>query len=153
MSKKINTEITCPQCQHHFGVSLYRTIWGEKQENRELVMNDRINVVTCPHCQINIGVNFPFLYSNAFKQFAVWWEPFPDPSIDEMSAGFAAISGKDGYLASAPRIKDWEEFKRTIVKFENGEMHDQPSKNSKPSSKQIDDLLKELKKLNDNNNN
>ena len=122
MSKIINAEIKCPKCQHQFEVSLYRTIWGEKPENRELVMNNRINVETCPSCQEKIRIGFPFLFSNAIKQFAVWWEPFHDPDIEKMSAGFASISGKNGYLSSAPRIKNWEEFKSTIVKFEKGEL-------------------------------
>jgi len=119
MSKKFNTEIRCPKCGQQFKVSLYRTIWGEMEENRELVMSDRINVVTCPVCGEVIRIRFPFLYTNAVKQFAVWWEPFHDPTIDTMSDGFASLSGKDGYLASAPRIEDWEEFKKAIIKLES----------------------------------
>ncbi len=151
MSKIINAEIKCPKCQHQFEVSLYRTIWGERPENRELVMNNRINVKTCPSCQEEIRIVFPFLYTNAIKQFAVWWEPFHDPSIDTMRDGFASISGENGYLASALRIKDWEEFKNTIVKFEKGEIQNPFHENSKDLAQQRKDLLKALKKLNDNN--
>ena len=152
MSKIIEAEIACPKCQHQFEVSVYRTIWGEKPKNRELVMNNRINVVSCPFCQEKIRVSFPFLYTNAVKQFAVWWEPFHDSSIDEMSAGFASISGKDGYLSTAPRIKDWEDFKRAIVKFESGELRSQSTKNSKPRAQQAKDLLLKWQELRGNSN-
>ena len=139
MSKRINVVIKCPKCQHQFEVALYKTIWGENPKNRELVLNDKINVVTCPSCQEVIWIRMSFLYTNAIKQFAVWWEPFPDPDIDAMSAGFAAISGNDGYLASAQRVKDWEEFKRTIIQFETGQIS--MTKSSKDLQQQKKDVL------------
>jgi Zn ribbon nucleic-acid-binding protein len=50
MSKRIEAKITCPNCRNQFDFTLYRSIWGENPENRELVMSNKINVATCPSC-------------------------------------------------------------------------------------------------------
>jgi len=68
MSKRIDAKITCPNCSHQFDFTLYRSIWGEYPENRELVMSDKINVATCPSCKKSTKLAYPFIYTNA-KQF------------------------------------------------------------------------------------
>ncbi len=120
MSKRVDANIFCPDCNIKFRFSLYRSIWGEYPENRELVMTDMINVSTCPKCLKKLRANYPFIYTNTQKSFAVWYEPFYDHRIDKDAAGYEMFGGSGNYLANAPRIKNWTEFKQTIVKFEKG---------------------------------
>jgi hypothetical protein len=122
MSKKVDVTISCINCGHEFSMSLYRTIWGESPENRELVMSDTINVAICLKCGSRYKLPFSLFYTNSKQHFAVWWEPKRDEAIDEDAAGYAQFVGKDNYLATAPRIADWEEFKETIRKYERGEL-------------------------------
>ena len=122
MSKKMQAQITCPNCANKENFTLYRTIWGEYPENRELVMSDKINVFICPSCKVATKLPFQLFYTNTKQHFAVWWEPIYDSQIDFDSKGYAKIFGQGNYLASAPRIKDWNEFKQTIIKFEKGEL-------------------------------
>lgn len=145
MSQRINITITCPQCNNQFDSTLYRSIWGEYPENRELVMFDKINVVTCPHCGITTKLPFPFIYTNAKQLFAVWWEPNYDSQIDKDSEGYVKLLGRGNYLATAPRIKDWDEFKQTIIRFENGDLKTSPINIEDNMKKQKDDFLKEKK--------
>lgn len=148
MSKRIEAKITCPSCGNQFDYTLYRSIWGEYPENRELVMSDKINVATCPTCQRSTKLIFPFIYTNAKMQFAVWWEPEYDTQIDEDSKGYARLMGNGNYLAAAPRIKDWDEFKDTILKFENGELNGRPGEVSKELNKEMEGFLKHLQEKN-----
>lgn len=120
MSKVVEAMVKCPKCGIAFPTSLFRSIWGEQPANRELVFADRINVVTCPACATVTKLPFAFMYTNRDRLFAVWYEPAPDPDIDETANGFAAVLGADSYLAAAPRIRDWEQFKATIREFESG---------------------------------
>lgn len=122
MSKKVTIQIICPKCDTSFDSNLYRTIWGEDSKNRELVMSNQINVVTCPSCNISTKIPLPFMYSNAPKHFAVWWEPEHDTQIDKDMKEYISYEKRLGvdlsYLSSAPRVREWDEFKETIKKFE-----------------------------------
>ena len=118
MSQRVKVNITCKYCNNQYDFTLYRSIWGEYPENRELVMSDNINVVTCQYCGKTTKLSYPFIYTNAKQFFAVWWEPFYDSQIDKESVGFAKLLGDGNYLANAPLIKDWDEFKQTIIHFE-----------------------------------
>jgi hypothetical protein len=60
------------------------------------------------------------MYTDVRRQFAVWYEPVHDDSIDVDMNGYKLHMGANSYFATAPRIKDWQEFKDTIIKFENG---------------------------------
>ncbi len=148
MSKRIEAKITCPGCSKQFDYTLYRSIWGEYPENRELVMLDKINVATCPDCQKSTKLIFPFIYTNAKMQFAVWWEPEYDTQIDDDSKGYARMMGNGNYLAAAPRIKDWDEFKDTILRFESGELKGRPGEVSKELNKEMEGFLKHLQEKN-----
>jgi Zn ribbon nucleic-acid-binding protein len=86
MSKRIEAKITCPNCSNQFDFTLYRSIWGEYPENRELVMTNQINVASCPSCNHATKLQYPFIYTNANQHFAVWWEPEYDAQIDSDSA-------------------------------------------------------------------
>jgi Zn ribbon nucleic-acid-binding protein len=137
MSKRIEAKITCPNCSNQFDFTLYRSIWGEYPENRELVMTNQINVASCPSCNHATKLQYPFIYTNANQHFAVWWEPEYDAQIDSDSAGYAKMLGEGNYLATAPRIKSWSEFKNTILKFENGELKGKPGTIGKEMNDQM----------------
>lgn len=148
MSKRIDANITCPNCSNQFPFTLFRSIWGEYPENRELVMTDKINVATCPLCKVSTKVSFPFIYTNAKQLFAVWWEPEYDPQIDSDSNGYTKMMGAGNYLATAPRVKDWNEFKGTIMKFEKGELQGKAGVVGKEMQDQMQGFLKHIKEQN-----
>jgi hypothetical protein len=150
MSKRIEIKVICPECSHQFDYTLYRSIWGEYPENRELVMSDKINVATCPSCNKSTKIPFPFIYTNAKQFFAVWWEPEYDSQIDKDSIGYAKLLGEDNYLAKAPRIKDWNEFKETILKFENGILKGSIGSKSEEMRGQVADMFKKVQSQNKN---
>jgi hypothetical protein len=127
-------------------MSLYRTIWGEYPENRALVMDDLINVAHCTACGIDTKLVFPLMYTNTKQQFAVWWEPYPDQQIDQDSQGYARMFGEGNYYQAAPRIKDWNEFKKTILKFESGELKGNPIQISDQQKKAFEGVLKDVTK-------
>ena len=81
-------------------------------------MNDQINSVTCPACGTTTRLEFPFLCTNVKRGIAVWYEPYHDPEIDKDIAQYAAHFGAKSFYAQAPRIKVWEDFKKTILKLE-----------------------------------
>lgn len=120
MSKILEANITCPYCGHSFDVKVYRSIWGEYPENRHLVFSDQINAETCPSCDLRMKLPCPLFYTNADQRFAVWYEPTHDPVVDEDVRAYDAMGSRFDYLASAPRVRDWEAFKNTIRKFEEG---------------------------------
>jgi CpXC protein len=128
MSKRVDANIFCPHCNIKFKFSLFRTIWGEYPEYRELVMTDMINVATCPQCSRKLRANYPFMYTNKDKTFAVWYEPVYDSRIDDDTKVYKEMAGADSYFATAPRIKNWNEFKETIIKFEKGILKGEPAK-------------------------
>lgn len=152
MSKRIEAKITCPNCSTQFDFTLYRSIWGEYPENRELVMSNKINVATCPSCKQSTKLLYPFIYTNANQHFAVWWEPEFDPQIDSDSEGYSKMLGAGNYLATAPRIKDWNEFKNTIVKFESGVLKANAGTISKEMENQMQGFLKHLQNQNNKKN-
>lgn len=144
MSQRVEATITCPVCGHHFPFTLYRSIWGEYPENRELVMTDKINVATCPSCRRSTKLPYPFIYTNANLKFAVWWEPEYDPTIDSDAQGFNQMLGAGNYLATAPRVKNWMDFKETILKFERGELKGTVGAKSRVMEKEVQGFIKQI---------
>lgn len=122
MSKQIDATIRCPKCGHQYPVKLYRTIWGEYQENRNLVMSGNINKCTCPKCGFSFVAPYPFMYVDIKAGFAVWWVPTDDPNIETETAAYSRMFGPRSFYSTAPRITDWEEFKETIRKYYRGEL-------------------------------
>ena len=118
MSKKIRAIITCPYCMHKFEMELYRSIWGEFPENRDLVLSDKINVAHCPKCNQSTKLDFSLLYTNPQKQIAIWWEPEFDPDVEKDEKEFKK-NLPNTPLANAPRIRDWNNFKEKIIELEN----------------------------------
>ncbi len=118
MSKQLSAQITCPACATKFNTDLYRTLWIEYPENRDLVFNDEVNTVTCPSCNKITRLKFPFLCANVEKQIAVWYEPYYDSQIDKDLEQYKTHMGENSFYAKAPRIKDWGEFKEKIIELE-----------------------------------
>lgn len=152
MSKRVEAKISCPNCQNQFDYILYRSIWGEYPENRELVMKDKINVASCDKCGTATKLNFPFIYTNVKLTFAVWWEPAHDSQIDSDAQGYAKMFGPGNYLATAPRIKDWAEFKNTIIKFENGQLIGQTGQIGSEMQDQLKGFMKNTERKNKEEN-
>lgn len=118
MSQKTITKIKCQNCQNQFDFTVYGSIWGEYPENRELVMSDKIITPTCNKCGWNTRIINSLMYTNVKRDFAVWWEPFPDPSIDSGKQEVINVLGKNSYLVTAPRVKSWIDFKEKIIELE-----------------------------------
>jgi hypothetical protein len=93
------------------------------------------------------------MYTNAKRQFAVWWEPKHDSQIDQDAAGYVKMLGERNYLATAPRVQDWNEFKETIIKFENGEMKGERGELSNEMKEQMAGFFDHLEKKSKKNSN
>ena len=126
MSQKNRVKLTCSNCENIFEATLFRTIWGEQKENRDLVMNDLINVIECPSCHTKTKVEYALMYNDPTILCGVWWEPYPENEIDQCVAGWSKMFGKGNYMVQAPRIKDWNVFKETIKKFYAVELKGSP---------------------------
>lgn len=126
MSKRVKIAITCPECHGYYEDNFFRTIWGEHEANRQMVMEDRINIATCPHCGHKFHLPLAMMYVDVDKGFAVWWEPNHDPGVDSDTAGYRKLMGPNSYYAKAPRIADWEEFKQVINEYYDGKRECQP---------------------------
>ncbi len=128
MSKIVNIQIECPQCEKQYVAKIFRTLWGDgcNADNFETRLKDSTNVVTCPHCGHSFRLPLSLMYVDVQKGFAVWWEPQPDAGIDADSQSYAAMFGADSYYAKAPRVKDWDEFKQTIRRYYTGELKAKP---------------------------
>lgn len=122
MSKRVKIEIECPHCHQQYADEFFRTYWGEDEKMRANLMNDNVNIASCPHCGHKFHLPLAMMYVDVQAKFAVWWEPNHDPGIDSDSQGYAQIFGARSFYATAPRIADWEEFKRTINKYYCGEL-------------------------------
>lgn len=59
------------------------------------------------------------------------------------------MAGKDHYLALAPRIKDWNNFKATIVKYEKGELKGNPGSTKTEFQGQMKGFLKHIQEQNE----
>lgn len=119
MSKKLGANILCPNCKHKFPTQLFRSIWVEDPSNRSLVLSDQINAVTCPRCKFHYRLEFPFLCTNVKCGFALWYEPYHDPQIDKDVAEYSRHFGPNSFYAQAPRIADWNTFKRKLLEMES----------------------------------
>ena len=155
MSKRIEANITCPNCGNQFPFTLFRTIWGEYEENKQLVLSDQINVATCPSCNSRTKIEYPFMYVDVKKQFAVWWEPVSDSQIDQDAIGYAKMFGEGNFYHTAPRIKNWEEFKRIVRRYDSGELKANPIKINQQQQEAfkgvMKGMLKDMKKENKKN--
>lgn len=118
MSKQLDATGVGGHCGHGFPTKVYRTLWIEYPEHRTAVLEDRVNRITCPRCGTVNATDLALLCSNAELGFALWYEPLPDPVIDLDIAGFVRHLGPTHYLARAPRIHDWTQFKKRLLEME-----------------------------------
>lgn len=128
MSKSIEFQIECPDCGKQYQAKVWRTLWGDgcTANNFTSRLTDNTNMVTCPHCGHSFRLPLALMYVDVKAGFAVWYEPQPDPNIENETQQYAAMFGVDSYYAKAPRVKDWEEFKHTIRKYYTGELKANP---------------------------
>lgn len=98
MSKLVKIAIECPKCSHQYTGDFFRTIWGENEANRSMVMEDRINIAKCPSCGHQFHLPLAMMYVDVQKGFAVWWEPNHDPGIDSDSASYAKMFGVNSFM-------------------------------------------------------
>ena len=160
MGKKIGASVTCPQCEHKFSTQLYRTIWVEDASNREMVLNDQVNAVTCPKCDFHQRLEFPFLCTNVRQGFALWYEPYPDSEIDKDIYNYRKLFGNNHFYSKAPRIKNWDDFKKKLLEMESSAQETIPkiekaipSMNFDKKHHRVEEFLstnQELKDINDN---
>ena len=120
MSKLVKIAIECPRCSYRYIGDFFRTIWGENEANRSLVLEDKVNIAKCPSCGHQFHLPLAMMYVDVQKGFAVWWEPNYDPGVDSDTASYAKMFGANSYYAKAPRISDWEEFKRVVKEYDAG---------------------------------
>ena len=118
MSKRVPARITCPSCKAHFDVELYRSLWVEDPQNRRLVADDQLNLVTCPHCHVSTRLEFPVLCTNVQRKIAIWYEPYPDPAVDDDMRQYAQHFGPNSFYAQAPRVRNWDDFKAKLTEME-----------------------------------
>ena len=147
MSKKLDASIKCPNCGHEQKMSLFRSIWAEYDENRILILEDKINLFRCGKCKHEERLEFPFLCTNTEKGVAIWYEPYHDPQIDEDAESYSKHMGKDSFYAKAPRIADWETFKAKFLEMDAaGPQHGQEVKRSKETQDNFNGFVNALKK-------
>ena len=118
MSKRISARITCPACKGHFDVELYRWLWVEDPANRRLVADDRLNLVTCPHCHVGTRQEFAVLCTNVQRKIAIWYEPYPDPAVDDDVRQYAQHFGQNSFYSQALRVRNWDDFKAKLTELE-----------------------------------
>jgi hypothetical protein len=145
MSKMYEVEASCSRCSSRFKASLFKSIWGEHEENRAPVFGDQINVLQCPLCGTRTRAPASLMYVDLKRGFVVWYEPTPDPMIDAELPQYAAMFGPESCYVTAPRIVDWEDFKATIGRFERGELRAKPP-SMENSRAAVQSLLKSLPK-------
>ena len=138
MSKMLDASIKCPNCGHEQKMSLFRSIWAEYADNRQLILEDKINLFRCEKCTHEERLAFPFLCTNVERGVAIWYEPYHDPQIDEDAENYRKHMGKDSFYAKAPRIADWETFKTKFLEMDAaGPQPGQEVKHSKESQEQL----------------
>lgn len=105
---------------------LFQKVWIENPDLRQQLFNDELNVAHCEHCGLHARVASTMLVTNVPQNFAVWYEPKPDPSVDQFNANMERVYGQGNFYSEAPRVDSWEAFKETIQKFERGERVGKP---------------------------
>ena len=120
MSKRLPLRVDCPKCGLGHVFEAYRSVWAETSGNREMVFSCEVNVFTCPQCDARVYVPFPFMYVDMKNNFAVWWEPMHDPTIDRDRDDYERCFGEGNFYAAAPRIQRYDIFLKVISEFESG---------------------------------
>ncbi len=112
------SDVTCAHCSHRFKVKLRQRFDATQPGDREMIFNDTAVVVVCPRCKLGTRKAFFLVYVDKDHQFAVFYDPFTSDHLIDVFTN--VLSAYEPYYVCAPRISDWEEFKKTIVEFETG---------------------------------
>lgn len=75
-------------------------------------------MVACPACKIETKLSISLLCTDVKEHIAVWYEPYPDPVVEQDVLLYAKHFGAQSFYATAPRIRDWNAFKEKIVELE-----------------------------------
>jgi len=121
MSRKIDIVISCPYCGFSQSVSVYTSVNVTLDpELQDEIFDDRVNRLECSECGKSSLVNMNLMYHDMERKFAVWFCSQGDlPEIEKQAfAKIAESMGIGGYLSEAPTTYTWEEFKSTILEFE-----------------------------------
>lgn len=148
MSKRIPAQLECPECNHQFSINLYRSIWVEEPENRKLITENLINRFSCPKCDFLVHVDYAFFATNVKKGFAIWYEPYPDEQIDKDVKDYIKHMGANSFYALAPRVSDWETFKRKLIELENKPFDTQQA--AKLSNEMLQHMMNATKSISQN---
>lgn len=119
MSKRVEAKIQCPSCGLIKQMSLYRSLWVEDSANLALVMSDMLNLFECARCGLRQQLPFAVLCTNVKRSIAIWYEPEPDPAVDDDIRQYTAHFGPNHFFSRAERIADWEHFKRRLSQLLN----------------------------------
>jgi CpXC protein len=119
----------------------------EDDENRSLLLNDKINVFSCDKCKHMERIEYPFLCTNAKKGLAIWYEPYHDEQIDADVEMYRKHMGANSFYTKAPRIADWHAFKIKFLEMEAaGPQQGQEPIPSKESQEMVRGFIESLKR-------
>jgi hypothetical protein len=76
---------------------LFQKVWIENPDLRAKLFNDELNVAHCDHCGLNARVASTMLVSNVPENYAVWYEPKPDPAVDQFSGDMKRAYGEGNF--------------------------------------------------------
>lgn len=122
MSRRVKVNATCPYCGFTCVVPIYTSVNVTLDPAlRGDVFNDSLNRFTCTDCGKASFVAVNLIYHDMEKKFAVWFCPQGDlQEIDRKALARVSQSmGLGEYLLKAPAVHTWEEFKKTILEFED----------------------------------
>lgn len=128
MNNVLTVTVPCPNCQNKLTIDMYRKVLVKSGVGIgvEQIFDDSMNMISCSNCSFNKRANNAIFYHNIDKFFGVFYEPIPNKDIDGIIAEFNKPSGPFPnlftYLETAPRVNDWETFKKMIQKYESGEL-------------------------------
>jgi len=151
MSKTINIDFSCPNCNNSENISLFTSITASEHiELKEKLLNNELNFFNCKNCKSSYKIEVPILYHDIKKQFAIWYakdENFiPEPPII------------NNYLFNAKVVNSLKSLKTEILLFENQilstkfEQQKLPIKMEYNKYENIDECLTDFKHIHDLNN-
>lgn len=121
MSKEVNLNIICPFCGNDQTVSAYTSVNVTLDPYlRTEIFNDNLNTFSCLRCEIVSLIPINLLYHDMDRQFGVWYCPLGDVP-EEVKSSFEKMNQRHGvgeYLIRAPATYSWDDFKSTIIEFE-----------------------------------
>lgn len=79
MSKQVETEFVCPQCEKPGKAHIYQSVNVTlSPELKEKVLNFELFLASCPHCDAQLAVTNHFLYHDMDRGIMLQMHPLPD---------------------------------------------------------------------------